>query len=170
MTAGTAVECHRIKQVTRRLLCDTHLPVKRIAARYGFGSEETLRQRLPAPAGGDAAELQDEVQRLSERPLEATNRRSVAKAGLRRFFAGGFGTGPPPQPRPQPCGMFLRCRWGYHLQCTGSVSTPVLALSMTPPLNGAAEILPTPTTVIPATATIAIKVARISDPPDLDSS
>jgi transcriptional regulator GlxA family with amidase domain len=43
ITPARAVERLRV-EAARRLLCDTRLPVKRIAARCGFGSEETLRR------------------------------------------------------------------------------------------------------------------------------
>jgi transcriptional regulator GlxA family with amidase domain len=43
ITPARAVERLRV-EVARRLLSDTRLPVKRIAARCGFGSEETLRR------------------------------------------------------------------------------------------------------------------------------
>jgi transcriptional regulator GlxA family with amidase domain len=42
-TPARAVERLRV-EAARRLLSDTRLPVKRIAARCGFGSEETLRR------------------------------------------------------------------------------------------------------------------------------
>jgi transcriptional regulator GlxA family with amidase domain len=42
ITPARAVERLRV-EAARRLLADTRLPVKRIAARCGFGSEETLR-------------------------------------------------------------------------------------------------------------------------------
>jgi transcriptional regulator GlxA family with amidase domain len=50
LTPGRAVEQLRV-EAARRLLADSRLPVKRIAARCGFGSEETMRrsfQRLLA--------------------------------------------------------------------------------------------------------------------------
>jgi transcriptional regulator GlxA family with amidase domain len=43
LTPARAVERLRV-EAARRLLSDTRLPVKRIAARCGFGSEETLRR------------------------------------------------------------------------------------------------------------------------------
>ncbi|HXP31083.1 MAG TPA: helix-turn-helix domain-containing protein [Stellaceae bacterium] len=43
ITPARAVERLRV-EAARRLLSDTRLPVKRIAARCGFGSEETLRR------------------------------------------------------------------------------------------------------------------------------
>jgi transcriptional regulator GlxA family with amidase domain len=43
ITPARAVERLRV-EAARRLLSDTCLPVKRIAARCGFGSEETLRR------------------------------------------------------------------------------------------------------------------------------
>jgi transcriptional regulator GlxA family with amidase domain len=43
ITPARAVERLRV-DAARRLLSDTRLPVKRIAARCGFGSEETLRR------------------------------------------------------------------------------------------------------------------------------
>jgi transcriptional regulator GlxA family with amidase domain len=43
VTPARAVERLRV-EAARRLLSDTRLPVKRIAARCGFGSEETLRR------------------------------------------------------------------------------------------------------------------------------
>jgi transcriptional regulator GlxA family with amidase domain len=43
ITPARAVERFRV-EAARRLLSDTRLPVKRIAARCGFGSEETLRR------------------------------------------------------------------------------------------------------------------------------
>jgi transcriptional regulator GlxA family with amidase domain len=43
ITPARAVERLRV-EAARRLLSDTHLPVKRVAARCGFGSEETLRR------------------------------------------------------------------------------------------------------------------------------
>lgn len=43
LTPARAVERLRV-EAARRLLADTRLPVKRIAARCGFGSEETLRR------------------------------------------------------------------------------------------------------------------------------
>ena len=43
ITPARAVERLRV-EAARHLLCDTRLPVKRIAARCGFGSEETLRR------------------------------------------------------------------------------------------------------------------------------
>jgi transcriptional regulator GlxA family with amidase domain len=42
-TPARAVERLRV-EAARRLLCDTRLPVKRVATRCGFGSEETLRR------------------------------------------------------------------------------------------------------------------------------
>lgn len=55
LTPAKAVERLRV-EAARRLLSDTRLPVKRIAARCGFGSEETLRRsfvRLLATAPQD---------------------------------------------------------------------------------------------------------------------
>jgi transcriptional regulator GlxA family with amidase domain len=43
ITPARAVERLRV-EAARRLLSDTRLPVKRVAARCGFGSEETLRR------------------------------------------------------------------------------------------------------------------------------
>ena len=43
ITPARAVERLRV-ETARRLLSDTRMPVKRIAARCGFGSEETLRR------------------------------------------------------------------------------------------------------------------------------
>ncbi len=43
LTPARAVERLRV-EAARRLLSDTRLPVKRVAARCGFGSEETLRR------------------------------------------------------------------------------------------------------------------------------
>ena len=43
MTPARAVERLRV-EAAQRLLSDTRLPVKRVAARCGFGSEETLRR------------------------------------------------------------------------------------------------------------------------------
>ncbi len=43
LTPARAVERLRVEAV-RRLLSDTRLPIKRIAARCGFGSEETMRR------------------------------------------------------------------------------------------------------------------------------
>jgi transcriptional regulator GlxA family with amidase domain len=43
ITPARAVERLRV-EAARRLLSDTRQPVKRIAARCGFGSEETLRR------------------------------------------------------------------------------------------------------------------------------
>jgi transcriptional regulator GlxA family with amidase domain len=43
ITPARAVERLRV-EAARRLLSDTRLPVKRIAVRCGFGSEETLRR------------------------------------------------------------------------------------------------------------------------------
>jgi transcriptional regulator GlxA family with amidase domain len=43
VTPARAVERLRV-EAARRLLSDTRLPVKRIAERCGFGSEETLRR------------------------------------------------------------------------------------------------------------------------------
>ena len=55
ITPARAVERLRV-EAARRLLSDTRLPVKRIAQRCGFGSEETLRRsfvRLLAAAPQD---------------------------------------------------------------------------------------------------------------------
>jgi transcriptional regulator GlxA family with amidase domain len=55
MTPGRAVERRRL-EAARRLLLETRLPVKRIAQRCGFGSEETMRRsfvRLLAVAPQD---------------------------------------------------------------------------------------------------------------------
>jgi transcriptional regulator GlxA family with amidase domain len=55
MTPGRAVERLRL-EAARRLLLETRLPVKRIAQRCGFGSEETMRRsfiRLLAVAPQD---------------------------------------------------------------------------------------------------------------------
>jgi transcriptional regulator GlxA family with amidase domain len=55
MTPGRAVEQLRL-EAARRLLLETRLPVKRIAQRCGFGSEETMRRsfnRLLAVAPQD---------------------------------------------------------------------------------------------------------------------
>ena len=43
LTPARAVERLRVEAV-RSLLADTRLPTKRIAARCGFGSEETMRR------------------------------------------------------------------------------------------------------------------------------
>jgi transcriptional regulator GlxA family with amidase domain len=43
MTPARAVERLRV-EAARRLLVETHLPAKRIAARCGFGSQETMRR------------------------------------------------------------------------------------------------------------------------------
>jgi transcriptional regulator GlxA family with amidase domain len=43
LTPGRAVERLRV-EAARRLLSETRLPVKRIATRCGFGSEETMRR------------------------------------------------------------------------------------------------------------------------------
>jgi transcriptional regulator GlxA family with amidase domain len=43
LTPARALERQRV-EAARRLLAETALPVKRIAARCGFGSEETLRR------------------------------------------------------------------------------------------------------------------------------
>jgi len=43
ITPARAVERLRV-EAARRLLCDTRLPLKRIAVRCGFGSQETLRR------------------------------------------------------------------------------------------------------------------------------
>ncbi|WP_336489188.1 GlxA family transcriptional regulator [Methylobacterium nigriterrae] len=43
LTPAEAVERLRV-EAARRFLCDTRLPLKRIAARCGFGSEETMRR------------------------------------------------------------------------------------------------------------------------------
>jgi transcriptional regulator GlxA family with amidase domain len=43
ITPARAVERLRV-EAARHLLSDTHLPMKRIAARCGFGSEETMRR------------------------------------------------------------------------------------------------------------------------------
>ncbi len=43
LTPARAVERLRV-EAARRLLADTRLPIKRVAARCGFGSEETLRR------------------------------------------------------------------------------------------------------------------------------
>jgi len=45
LTPARAVERLRV-EVARRLLSDTRLPVRRIAALCGFGSEETMRRRI----------------------------------------------------------------------------------------------------------------------------
>ncbi|MFB4414158.1 GlxA family transcriptional regulator, partial [Pantoea sp. ANP04] len=44
-TPARAIELIRV-ETARRLLADTGLPIKRIAAQCGFGSEETLRRSL----------------------------------------------------------------------------------------------------------------------------
>ena len=43
ITPGRAVERLRV-EAARRLLSESHLPVKRVASRCGFGSEETMRR------------------------------------------------------------------------------------------------------------------------------
>ncbi len=55
LTPARAVERLRV-EAARRLLAETRLPLKRVAARCGFGSEETMRRaflRLLAVAPGD---------------------------------------------------------------------------------------------------------------------
>ena len=43
LTPARAIERLRV-EAARQLLADTRLPVKRVAARCGFGSEETMRR------------------------------------------------------------------------------------------------------------------------------
>jgi transcriptional regulator GlxA family with amidase domain len=43
MTPGRSVERLRV-EAARQLLLDTRLPMKRVATRCGFGSEETMRR------------------------------------------------------------------------------------------------------------------------------
>jgi transcriptional regulator GlxA family with amidase domain len=48
-TPARAIERLRV-EAARRLLSESRTPVKRIAQRCGFGSEETMRRSFPAPA------------------------------------------------------------------------------------------------------------------------
>ena len=55
-TPARTVERLRV-EAARLLLGDTDRPVKEIAGQCGFGSDETMRRGLPAPARGNPTGL-----------------------------------------------------------------------------------------------------------------
>ena len=63
-TPARAIERLRI-EAARRLLSDSRLPVKRIAQRCGFGSEETMRRSFLRLLSRHAARLSCSVQVLN---------------------------------------------------------------------------------------------------------
>ncbi|HUK59249.1 MAG TPA: helix-turn-helix domain-containing protein [Stellaceae bacterium] len=71
LTPARAVERLRV-EAARRLLADTQLPVKRVAVRCGFGSEETLRRSFMRTL---ATAPSDYRARFSPAPSSAPSRR-----------------------------------------------------------------------------------------------
>ena len=80
LTPARAVERLRV-EAARRLLSDTRLPVKRIAAALRLRIRGNTAPKLPAPVGCDAAGLPSEIQLL--RPLRVKFRRTGPSGRVR---------------------------------------------------------------------------------------
>ena len=85
-TPARAMEALRV-EAARQLLSTTRLPVKRIATRCGFGSEETLRRSLLRQSGVTPSEYRQRFSSASADPAAAEVSRRTSRRG--RILASG---------------------------------------------------------------------------------